>query len=28
VQAGGFTTLAGLNAYRENGVLLAVWRQF
>jgi hypothetical protein len=28
VQGGGFVTLAGQNAYRENGVLLAVWRKF
>jgi hypothetical protein len=28
VQLGGFTTLAGQNAYRENGALLAVWRKF
>lgn len=27
-QAGGFVTLAGLNAYRENGVLLGLWRKF
>jgi protein XagA len=28
VQAGAFTTLAGRNAYRENGAVLAVWRAF
>lgn len=28
VQGGGFVTLAGQNAYRENGLLLALWRQF
>jgi hypothetical protein len=28
VQLGGFTTLSGQNAYRENGGLLAVWRKF
>lgn len=28
VQLGGFTTLAGQNAYRENGALLAVWLKF
>ena len=27
-QAGGFTTLAGQNAYRENGALVALWRRF
>ncbi|MCI4680670.1 hypothetical protein K9U39_02575 [Rhodoblastus acidophilus] len=27
-QAGGFVTVAGQNAYRENGVLLGLWRQF
>jgi protein XagA len=27
-QLGGYTTMAGKNAYRENGVLVAVWRQF
>ncbi len=27
-QIGVFTTLAGLNAYRENGALLALWRKF
>jgi len=27
-QVGAFTTLAGQNAYRENGVLLALWRRF
>lgn len=28
LQAGAFTTLAGQNALRENGALLALWRQF
>jgi protein XagA len=28
VQFGGFTTVAGHNAYRETGALLAVWRRF
>jgi hypothetical protein len=28
VQLGGFATLAGQNAYRENGALAAVWRRF
>jgi len=28
VQVGGFTTVAGQNAYRETGALLAVWRRF
>jgi hypothetical protein len=28
VQGGGFFTLAGENAYRENGLLLALWRKF
>jgi hypothetical protein len=28
VQGGGFVTLAGQNAYRENGLLLALWRKF
>lgn len=28
VQGGGFFTLAGQNAYRENGLLLALWRKF
>jgi hypothetical protein len=28
VQLGGFTTLAGQNAYRENGALFAVWWKF
>jgi hypothetical protein len=28
VQVGGFTTVAGQNAYRERGALLAVWRRF
>jgi hypothetical protein len=28
IQFGGFTTLAGQNAYRENGALVAVWRKF
>lgn len=27
-QAGGFTTLAGTSAYRENGGLVAFWRRF
>jgi hypothetical protein len=27
-QIGGFATLAGMNAYREYGALLAVWRRF
>lgn len=27
-QAGGFVTVAGANAYRENGVLVALWRRF
>jgi hypothetical protein len=27
-QAGAYTTLAGQNAYRENGVLVALWRRF
>jgi protein XagA len=27
-QAGGFVTLAGRNAYRENGVLMGLWRNF
>lgn len=27
-QFGGFTTVAGQNAYREMGALLAVWRRF
>jgi hypothetical protein len=27
-QIGGFVTLAGVNAYREYGALLAVWRRF
>lgn len=27
-QAGAFTTLAGRNAYRENGALVALWRRF
>jgi hypothetical protein len=28
VQIGGFTTVAGQNAYRESGALLALWRRF
>ena len=28
VQIGGFTTVAGQNAYRELGALLALWRRF
>ncbi|MCW2318489.1 hypothetical protein M2322_004058 [Rhodoblastus acidophilus] len=28
VQVGGFTTLAGANAYREYGALLGLWRRF
>jgi hypothetical protein len=28
VQVGGYTTVAGQNAYRETGALLAVWRRF
>jgi hypothetical protein len=28
VQGGGFVTLAGQSAYRENGLLLALWRNF
>jgi hypothetical protein len=28
MQGGGFFTLAGENAYRENGLLLALWRKF
>jgi hypothetical protein len=28
IQLGGYTTLAGQNAYRENGALVAVWRKF
>ncbi len=27
-QASGYVTLAGLNAYRENGLLLGLWRKF
>ena len=27
-QVGGFTTLAGVNAYREYGAVLALWRRF
>jgi hypothetical protein len=27
-QAGGYFTWAGLNAYRENGLLLGLWRKF
>jgi protein XagA len=27
-QVGGFTTLAGVNAYREYGALVALWRRF
>ena len=27
-QVGGFITLAGVNAYREYGALLAIWRRF
>ena len=27
-QVGAFTTIAGENAYRENGALVALWRQF
>ncbi len=28
VQVGGFTTVAGKNAYRESGAVLALWRRF
>lgn len=28
IQGGGFITLAGANAYREYGALLALWRRF
>ncbi len=27
-QLGAFTTIAGENAYRENGALVALWRRF